>query len=99
MFWHMNLRSLAVPQVLMHEEMFAVQTTNKHVAAQTRSAAAEYIGVSERYLDKLIRDGHLPKVKLGRKTLIRTCDLEKLLEENLHVPEKDVPHGNLGTGN
>ena len=75
-----------------------VQSRKNHIAAQTRSAAAAYIGVSERYLDKLIAGGHLPKVKLGRKTLIRTCDLEELLEKNLHVSEKNFPEGDINTG-
>ncbi len=53
------------------------------IGALSKTAAAEYIGVSERYLDSLIAAGDLGKVKLGRKTVIRLVDLDKLLEQNL----------------
>ena len=51
--------------------------------ALSKAAASEYIGVSERYLDHLIAAGQLQKVKLGRKTVIRIVDLDKLLEQYL----------------
>ncbi len=51
--------------------------------ALSKAEAAEYIGVSARYLDHLIADGELQKVKLGRKTVIRIMDLDRLLEQNL----------------
>lgn len=47
--------------------------------ALSRQLAAEYLSVSTRLLDDLLTAGDLPKIKLGRKTLIRVCDLDALL--------------------
>lgn len=44
-----------------------------------RADAAAYLGISLRLLDKLLSSGVLPKLKCGRKTLIRVCDLENYL--------------------
>lgn len=62
--------------------------SSQRAAAMTKSDAAKYIGISERYLDKLIANGSIPKVKLGRKTLLRTTDIEALLEANLKKPPR-----------
>ena len=44
--------------------------------------AAEYVGVSERYLDKCVAHGELAKVKLGAKTVFRIAELERWLKAN-----------------
>ena len=64
-----------------------MKQTNKPIGALIKNDAANYIGVSERYLDMMIAEGKLPKVKFGTKTVIRVIDLDKLLEANLQVTD------------
>ena len=45
--------------------------------------AATYLGVSVRYLDMMVADGKLRRVRLGTKPLFRRVDLDELLERNL----------------
>ena len=47
--------------------------------ALSRLAAANYLSVSTRLLDDLLSAGAIPKLKIGRKTLIRVCDLDSYL--------------------
>lgn len=47
--------------------------------ATDRKGAAAYISCSTRTLDDLLSAGSIPKLKLGRKTLIRFSDLDAYL--------------------
>ncbi len=47
--------------------------------ALSRAKAAAYLSISTRLLDDLLTAGDIPKIKLGRKTLIRVCDLDTYL--------------------
>ncbi len=49
----------------------------------TRKQAAEYIVSHEITIDRLIRDGKLPAVKLSKRFIrIKRTDLDKLIERN-----------------
>ena len=50
--------------------------------AVTVPEAAAMIGISESMLWKLLADGDLARVKIGRRTLIRVLDLERFLESH-----------------
>ena len=52
----------------------------KQKGSLTRIDAAAYLSVSLRTLDLYIQAGEIPRVKLGRKTVIRVVDLDKFLE-------------------
>lgn len=52
------------------------------IAALTRSAAARYLNISERFFDKMPNSGQLQRIKLGRKTVFSRCDLDALLESS-----------------
>lgn len=54
--------------------------------ALTKRAAAEYVGVSERYLDKCVAAGELKKVKLGSKTVFRIAELQRWLASREVTP-------------
>ena len=45
-----------------------------------RKEAASYLGISPSMLDKLVAQGALPRVKLGRRVIFKIEDLEGLLE-------------------
>jgi len=45
-----------------------------------RKEAASYLGVSPSMLDKLVAQGILPRIKLGRRVIFKVEDLEGLLE-------------------
>ena len=47
--------------------------------ALSRRAAAMYLSISTRLLDDLLSAGKIPKLKLGRKTLVRVVDLDAYL--------------------
>ena len=47
--------------------------------ALSRAEAAAYLSISTRLLDDLLTAGDIKKLKLGRKTLIRVCDLDDYL--------------------
>jgi excisionase family DNA binding protein len=49
------------------------------------------LGVSRSSLFELLRAGHLPAVKLGRRTLIRTSDLSRFIA-NLASAQYRQPH-------
>ena len=49
------------------------------VGALDRKGAAGYLSISTRLLDNLLSAGEIQKLKLGRKTLVRICDLEAYL--------------------
>ena len=53
------------------------------IGALPRMAAARYIGVTTRTLDKYAAAGELPRVKLGAKTVFRIADLDALLAANV----------------
>ena len=47
--------------------------------ALSRIGAAKYLSISTRLLDDLLTAGDIPKIKIGRKTLVRVCDLDAYL--------------------
>lgn len=60
-------------------------------ATLTTKLTAEYLGVSESTVRGLIRDLKLPRVKLGRRVLVRRIDadalLAKLAAASISTPE------------
>lgn len=61
------------------------ETSTAPAGALSRVLAAEYLSISVRLLDDLLTAGDIPRIKIGRKTLVRVCDLDaylaKLAEE------------------
>lgn len=53
---------------------------NESVVALNVKTAASRLGVSERFIAKLIASGALPSLKLGRRRLIRETSLLAFLE-------------------
>ena len=53
--------------------------SHKRRGALTRFEAAMYLGISIRSLDNLLSAGEIPKVKIGRKTVVRVDDLDNFL--------------------
>ena len=49
--------------------------------ALDRKSAADYLSISLRTLDKLLSRNVIPKLKHGRKTLIRKVDIDNYLEQ------------------
>jgi excisionase family DNA binding protein len=48
----------------------------------TRADVAAYLGVSRNTLDRLLRFGDLPLVRVGNQTRIDPVDLERWIEEH-----------------
>lgn len=42
----------------------------------------EYLGIHRTYAYKILREGKLPKIKLGKRILIRESDLQAFLDKN-----------------
>lgn len=59
--------------------------------------AAAYLSISRASIYLLIKDGSLPKVKVGHRTLIRRVDADAFLERSLVsaqiIPGKSEPAG------
>ncbi|GAB5404594.1 MAG: hypothetical protein Aurels2KO_28250 [Aureliella sp.] len=55
-------------------------------AALSKRDAAEYIGVSYRFIDKLVAAGKLRRCRLGSKPMFRRADLDALLEQSIEQP-------------
>jgi len=53
------------------------------IGALSRIEAAQYLSISTRLLDDLLTQGIIPKIKIGRKTLVRICDLDAFLASKL----------------
>ena len=51
----------------------------RHRGALNRTDSATYLSVSIRLMDDLLSAGAIPKLKIGRKTLVRVCDLDSYL--------------------
>lgn len=55
-----------------------------------RRDAAAYLSISTRLLDTLASAGHIPRIKIGAKTLFRVIDLDTYLESKIeHVKGKE----------
>lgn len=50
--------------------------------------AASMIGVSQSLLWRLLADGDIARVKIGRRTLIRVAELERFLEGQAKQTER-----------
>ncbi len=49
-----------------------------------RSDSASYLGgISTRKLDQLATEGHIPRVKFGRKTVFRIADLDTYIQSRV----------------
>ena len=55
------------------------ETPTAPTGALSRDGAAKYLSISTRLLDDLLTAGEIPRIKLGRKTLVRVCDLDAYL--------------------
>lgn len=53
----------------------------------TRKDAAEYLGISTRYLDKLAAAGEIRRCKFGAKTIYQRSELDRLLDSRLQTVE------------
>ena len=58
-----------------------VESHKLPVGALGRAEAAKYLGISTRLLDDLLSAETITKIKIGRKTLVRLCDLDAYLAE------------------
>ena len=54
-------------------------TPSAPAGALSRRDAAAYLSISTRLLDDLLSAGAIPKIKIGRKTLVRVVDLDAYL--------------------
>ena len=54
-------------------------TTTATAGALDRKGAASYLSISTRLLDDLLSAGTIPRIKIGRKTLVRVMDLDAYL--------------------
>jgi excisionase family DNA binding protein len=59
------------------------------IGALPRKDAANYLGVSTRYLDKLAADGQIQRAKFGSKTVYPIPELDRLLQSKLQRTEVD----------
>lgn len=64
------------------------ETEIKPLMVNTK-AAATLLGISTTSLHYLLRDGRLPRVKLGRRTLIAFQDIEAFLD-SLNSPSHAI---------
>lgn len=55
------------------------QDTAPKPGALDRAGSARYLSISTRKLDEILSSGEIKKIKLGRKTLVRVCDLDAYL--------------------
>lgn len=53
--------------------------TSTPAGALSRAESAAYLSISTRLLDAKLTAGDIPKIKIGRKTLVRVCDLDAYL--------------------
>lgn len=60
--------------------------------------AAAYLSISRASIYLLIKDGSLPKVKVGHRTLIRRVDADAFLERCLVGNQPTVSLGAAGGG-
>ena len=63
------------------------QDAGKPLAADKKGAARE-IGVSKRTVERLIANGELKTVRVGRRRLIPTAELIKFLKQRHHPTDK-----------
>jgi len=61
----------------------------------TTREAAKALGVSPSTLQKLLRDGSLPSLKIGASRKISRSDLQVYLERSL---QHSIPYGTRGRG-
>lgn len=54
--------------------------SSKPIGALGRTEAAEFLAISVRHLDNLLANRALPKIKIGRKVVVRLVDLERYLD-------------------
>jgi excisionase family DNA binding protein len=61
-------------------------------ALMSREGAAHRLGdVNVRTIDRMIRNGKLPTVRLGRRVLVPIAAVEALAVGELHAPTPDAP--------
>lgn len=73
-------------------------TVGDHRPPIDKAAAAAYLGVSERYVQRLVQDRRLRHLKFGRKVMFRPGDLDAFIEaavrepRSIHLPRARVRH-------
>ena len=67
----------------MESDMTSTKTpdTALRPGALDRVGSARFLSISTRKLDDLLSAGTIKKIKVGRKTLVRVCDLDRYLAE------------------
>ena len=55
------------------------QETDNGKRYLSRVAAAKYLGLCARYVDRLVASGKLPVVRIGRRVLLDAADLDKFM--------------------
>ena len=68
-------------------DIVQVESPKVPIGAFDRAGAARYLSISTRLLDDLLSAGTIKKIKIGRKTLVRLCDLDAYLAG---LAEEDV---------
>jgi hypothetical protein len=59
--------------------------------AVSKNEAGRMLSVSSRMVDKMIRDGRIVPVKLGKRTVIEVAELERVLKESRDEREILLP--------
>ena len=72
-----------VVTVLPQMEDHDMKTAEHPPLAVPIDQAAALVNLSRAKLYRLVKSGDIPKVKIGRRTLIRIKDLERILEDRL----------------
>jgi excisionase family DNA binding protein len=66
-------------------EMLAVAGRTASTAALTVEEAADYLRISRAGMWRLLRDGRIPRARIGGRTLVRRVDAEAFLERCVEV--------------
>lgn len=61
---------------------------SKRIRPYSREEAAEYLGVSVSTLDRLIDQGELPVLRIGRRVLLRESVLERYCQRKTVIVKK-----------
>ncbi|MFT4221471.1 helix-turn-helix domain-containing protein [Dysgonomonas sp.] len=61
---------------------FFIGEEKKENKRLSRRGAAEYLGISDRTLDKLSKGGSIRFIRLGGRVMYEESDLEKYINEN-----------------
>jgi excisionase family DNA binding protein len=66
------------------EQNYPTSFDGKKIAALlTAEDVAEVLNISRSYAFELLQRGDIPKVKIGRATRVRPCDLEDFIKRSM----------------